>query len=254
MAKFDIEPSSPGSGNARGAVWTLTKANSTFEANYEPTILPGLQSDSTRMRAPKGVARPISWGRQPQRGAKTLAALLVGNIAIAAADPAFAPTKTAPDPPPPASAQPRPLPPTWDLDGLYVWLGPTGAASHVQSQWDSTVGADVAVIRVREHDTLAAIGGSLGASKWTVRGGERAWLDFVVGTPLGGRIVGASLGPIVEFADFAPAHVGGSIGVWAFLGVVPYVRAGYVDALGPFVEIGLHVALPVWRRHVRRAD
>jgi hypothetical protein len=181
--------------------------------------------------------------------------LLVGNVAIATADPAFAPTKTAPDPPPPPSASSPPaLAPTWDLDGLYVWLGPTGAASHVQSQWDSTIGADVTMIRVREHEPLAAIGGSLGASKWTVRGGERMWLDFVAGTKLGGRVVGASAGPIVEISDLAPVRVGGSIGAWAFVGVVPYVRAGYVDALGPFVEIGLHVALPVWRRHVPRAD
>jgi hypothetical protein len=31
------------------------------------------------------------------------------------------------------------------------------------------------------------------------------------------------------------------------LGVVPYARAGLVEELGAFVELGLHVALPVFR-------
>lgn len=166
---------------------------------------------------------------------------------VASADAAFTPTKTDPDPPA-RTAQPS-VPktedePSWDLDGLYLWLGPTGAASHTQAEWDSTFGAHVAVIRVRENELLGAIGATLGASRWTVRGGARFWVDGLIGTRLG-RMVGITAGPILELPELKHPEVGASVGVWAFLGVVPFVRVGTVRELGGFVEIGLHIALPI---------
>jgi hypothetical protein len=138
--------------------------------------------------------------------------------------------------------------PVEDLDGTYVWLGPSGSAGYLAASWDSTVGADLSVIRVREHEALGAVGGTLGASRWTVRGGGRAWLEAIAGTRILGRtMVGVSLGSLVELSDIVHPRVGASIGVWAFTGVTPYVRAGLVDGYGGFVELGVHVALPVWR-------
>jgi len=157
----------------------------------------------------------------------------------------------APDPPArnaPPTLAPAQLPDSSNLDGIYVWLGPSGAASHIDSQWDSTIGADASLIRVREHSLLGAIGGSIGASRWTVRGGGRIWLDAIVGTPIFGRMIGVSAGPIVELADLARPHVGGSVGLWGFTGVTPFARVGAVDQLGMFVEVGIHIALPVFRR------
>ena len=162
------------------------------------------------------------------------------------------PTVIAPDIPPrkhSATVPPSQLPPTWDLDGTYLWLGPTGAASHVDGQWDSTIGASLAVVRIREGEPLGAIGGTFGASKWTERGGGRLWLDGLVGTELEGHMVGASIGPILELAEYARPRIGGSVGVWAFLGVTPFLRVGTVDGLGGFAEIGVHLALPVIRTH-----
>lgn len=144
--------------------------------------------------------------------------------------------------PPPALA------PTWDLDGTYLWLGPTGAASRIAARWDSTFGADAAVVRVREQAPVAVVGGSLGGSRWTVRGGGRLSLDGLVGTRLGGRMFGLSGGPIVELSDIAHPRLGASIGAWGFFGVTPFVRVGAVEQLGTFAEIGVHVALPVIRR------
>jgi hypothetical protein len=103
------------------------------------------------------------------------------------------------------------------------------------------------VVRVREHEVLGAIGASLGGARWTVRGGGHLWLDGVVGTPAYGHMVGLSAGPILELADTRHPKVGGSIGIWAFVGVTPYVRVGAVDGLGAFAEAGLHIALPVLR-------
>lgn len=140
--------------------------------------------------------------------------------------------------------------PSWNLDGLYVWLGPTAAASFVHSRWDSTFGADATVVRVRERESLGVIGGTLSASRWTVRGGGRVSVDALVGTHIG-RMVGASIGPIVELSDVAHPRLGASVGVWAFVGITPFARVGVVEGLGAFAEIGVHIALPVVRRFPR---
>ncbi len=158
----------------------------------------------------------------------------------------FVPTKTDPDPPARVAEPPPAHPPSWDLDGLYFWIGPLGAASRADGTWDSTIGADIALVRVREHDPLGAIGATLGASRWTERGGGRLWLDGLVGTRFG-RMVGVSAGPILELAELAHPRVGASVGLWAFVGVTPFVRVGAVQDLGGFVEVGVHVALPALR-------
>jgi hypothetical protein len=143
---------------------------------------------------------------------------------------------------PPAHATP-----SWDLDGLYIWLGPTGAASRIDADWDSTFGADATVVRVRERAALGVIGATLGASRWTARGGGRIWLDGLLGTRVG-RMVGVSAGPLLELSELSHPRLGGSLGLWAFVGVTPFVRVGTVSDLGNFVEIGVHIALPVIRR------
>lgn len=174
--------------------------------------------------------------------------MLVGLGGAAAADPT---TATTPDEVPreaPPVVAPASFRPSWDLDGLYLWLGPTGAASHVDGQWDSTFGAQLAVVRVRERSALGAIGGAFGASRWTERGGGRLWLDAVAGTRLGGRMVGATAGAILELGELNHPRPGGSIGLWAFVGVTPFARVGVVEDLGTFAEIGVHIALPVIRR------
>lgn len=159
----------------------------------------------------------------------------------------FVPTKVDPDPPP-RRAQTDPPTSTLssDLDGFYVWLGPVGAASRIDNAWDSTVGGDLSFVRVREGELLGTLGGSVGASRWTERGGGRVWLDAIVGTRFG-RMVGVSAGAILELDELAHPRLGASVGIWAFLGVTPFVRAGTVDELGEFIEIGVHIALPVWR-------
>jgi hypothetical protein len=194
--------------------------------------------------------KPSSWGVRPQvilrRPTAAVAWLLV--MGAAAADPVPA---TIPDAPP--QAQPVVVPratftPSWDLDGVYLWLGPIGAASYAGAQWDSTFGGDAALVVVREREPLSLVGLDLGASRWTVRGGGRVWLDALIGTRAPGRMVGASIGAILELSDFVPPRIGGSIGVWAFAGITPFARIGAVSDLGMFAELGLHIALPVLRR------
>jgi hypothetical protein len=213
--------------------------------------------------------KPIHWGLRPQafegqlpravlapapRGAAHVAACAIRTIVclvaiarIAAADPVAATSA-------PSSAVPAPsIPPasfvaSWDLDGTYLWLGPLGAASRIASQWDSTFGADAALVVVRERAPLGLYGANLGASRWTERGGGRVWVDGLAGTHLLDHMVGISLGPIVELSELAHPRLGGSIGLWGFAGVTPFARLGAVADLGAFAEIGIHIALPVLRR------
>jgi hypothetical protein len=174
-------------------------------------------------------------------------AWLVSSGTFAVADP----VTTTPDPPA-RKTIPRVGPsgfrPSFDLDGVYLWLGPSGAGSHVDGDWDSTFGADAAIVRVRERDAIGTIGGSFGASRWTVRGGGRIWLDALIGSRVWGRMIGLSAGPLVELSELAHPKVGGSIGLWMFLGITPFARVGTVQDLGVFGEVGIHIALPVLRR------
>jgi len=180
-----------------------------------------------------------------------MCAVLVAVTRLAAADPS---ASTIPDPPARQHAPvsgPGHLQASWDLDGLYLWLGPTGAASYLRrspGDWDSTFGGDATLVRVREQRRLAVLGGTFGASRWTERGGGRVWIDAVAGTRISAsRMIGVSAGPMVELSDFAHPRYGASAGVWAFVGVTPFLRVGTVEKLGTFAEIGLHITLPVLR-------
>lgn len=148
----------------------------------------------------------------------------------------------------PVVVAPANFTPSWDLDGTYLWLGPLGAASRIDARWDSTFGGDLALVVVRERAPLALVGGDLGASRWTARGGGRVWVDGLLGTHLAGRMVGLSLGPLVELSELAHPRLGASIGVWAFAGITPFARVGAVAEHGIFAELGVHLALPVLRR------
>lgn len=193
-------------------------------------------------------------GSTPQRrnlGVPIKKLMVIASLLAATTGATADPGTMTPDPPRRKTIPrvgPAGFSPSWNLDGLYLWLGPSGAGSHVDGDWDSTFGADVAVMRIRERDAVGAIGGSFGASKWTVRDGGRIWIDALVGTRVCGRMMGVSAGPIVELAELAHPKLGGSVGAWVFLGITPFARVGTVQDLGVFGEVGVHIALPVLRR------
>jgi hypothetical protein len=244
MAKFDISLGYAGDNAA-----DIDEPRDAHKAIPAPApALRSLGTDSIRMRAPKVRANRVQWGMSTPPRLTSMCAMLVGLAGSAAADPS---TGTIPDPPPrqhPPVIGPGRLPPSWDLDGMYLWLGPSGAASHIATAWDSTFGGDATVVRVREQRLVSVVGGTFGASRWTERGGGRVWLDAIAGTRIGtSRMIGVSAGPMVELSDLAHPRYGGSVGVWAFAGVTPFARVGTVDKLGTFAEIGLHITLPVLR-------
>lgn len=145
----------------------------------------------------------------------------------------------------PAVAEPRS---TADLDGIQLWIGPSGAASRTDRGWDSLWGGSVAVLRVREARTLAVSGAWFGAAHYAGGDRGRMWLDAVAGTRrLGGWLVGISAGPTLDVADDHHPRPGASIALWGFVGVVPVVRIGTVAEAGLVVDLGVSLALPAIR-------
>jgi hypothetical protein len=189
----------------------------------------------------------LHWGNRSQAGVVLAVLSGVCLTSLVSADP----VRIVPDAPArsgPAVVPPATFRPTWDLDGLYLWLGPVGAASYIDARWDSTFGAEAALVTVHEGAALGLYGADLGASRWTARGGGRIWLDGLVGTRWSGHMVGVSLGPMVELSALERPKLGASIGVWGYAGIAPFVRLGGVSDLGMFAELGVHIALPVLHR------
>jgi hypothetical protein len=144
----------------------------------------------------------------------------------------------------------RELPNSSDLDGLYLYLGPTAGLVSDSEGWDGAFGGAASLVRVREQQWLGAVGISAGAARFTLEDRGRIWLDAVVGSrrPLGGKLlVGLSAGPVMEVDDLRHPRFGAEGRFWCFVGVVPYVRFGVLERSDSFFEVGLEVALPAVR-------
>ena len=197
---------------------------------------PEILGDHTRLRGrvqPPGARSPRpAWGGQAL-GAVTLALVLLRIPGVAAAE---------------TTPAPAPLRAASDLDGLYLWVGPTGAATRIEGGWDSIFGGGVQVLRVREGAWLGAVGAWIGGGHYAERDGGRVWVEGVVGTRrLLGQMIGVSVGPVVELGDLRHPRVGVQGSIWCFAGVVPYAKAGVLEASGSYVELGLSLSLPALR-------
>lgn len=253
MAKFDISPVSGADKSCWSAILTVEDFS---RANDEPTPQSRYVVDSTRTGIPRqgfatwfrGITSPHVYGMCTILGAFFV---FCGSArADPAQSPRPSPTTLRPDPPlrsRPPVVGPSGFAPSSILDGVYVWLGPTGSLARVEGATDSSIGVAAAIVRVRESAAIGMIGIAAGASLWTARDGGRVWVDGVVGTRLG-RMAGVSVGPLIELGDLHHPRIGGSIGVWAFLGVTPYARVGAIQDGGGFAEVGLHIAFPIFRR------
>ncbi len=60
-------------------------------------------------------------------------------------------------------------------------------------------------------------------------------------------MVGATAGPVIELAELARPKVGGVVGAWVALGVVPYARVALLADGTTSAELGLELALPLRR-------
>lgn len=132
-----------------------------------------------------------------------------------------------------------------DLDGWYVHLGPAVAAVRREGAWDSSVGGELSVTRVHERDRLAVIGARVMAARWSLGGGRVAAEGLAA---FGAWKIGVTGGPLVDLDDLHHPRIGASAAIWCYAGVVPYLRVGVIEASGGFIEAGLEIPLPVFRR------
>ena len=153
------------------------------------------------------------------------------------------------DPPVPTAAPAPGVPPgrpAADLDGVYVTIGFVGAAVHVAGDWYSGAGGEIGVVRVSERRLPAAIGLCGGGLSYAGRDGGRLWLEVeaAVERPLPFAL-GLGLGATAEVDPVRVPRLGFEATLWAFAGAIPYLRAGWQQESGTFVEIGLMVKAPI---------
>lgn len=153
-------------------------------------------------------------------------------------------------PPPPRSRLAFPtvsLRRTNDLDGLYVTVGPVVSITHVEGAWVTAAGAELAAIHIREHAFPAALGLALGGVAYGARDGGRVWLEaeVAVNDPLPIPI-GLALGVAAEVDQTRSPRRGVQATLWAFAGLVPFVRVGTLELEGTFVEAGVMIKIPIF--------
>ena len=136
------------------------------------------------------------------------------------------------------------------LDGTYLALGPIAALVRAgeagEASWDGGFGGEIVLVRVREHEAVASLGISAGALRLTTEDRGRAWSEIMLGSRIAGIHAGLGAGASVEIDEVRPPRWGGHATVWIFAGVVPYARMGVVEGGGPFAEIGIKIAFPVF--------
>lgn len=137
---------------------------------------------------------------------------------------------------------------TADLDGTYLWLGPSGAAAWIEDGWYSSWGAGVQLVRVRERARVGVVGGWLSGVHYAGRDGGRVALEAVIGTRrVLGPMLGLGLGPVLELGDRHHPWAGAQGTAWLYAGISPYLRVGAVVNAGSYVELGVQVSLPARR-------
>ncbi|HVV83152.1 MAG TPA: hypothetical protein VHE35_08725 [Kofleriaceae bacterium] len=162
--------------------------------------------------------------------------------------PGLGPTRAYADEPTATPAPDRHFRSTADLDGTYLWLGPSGAAARIDGGWYSSWGGGLQLLRVREHARLGVVGGWLSGIHYAGRDGGRVALEAVVGTRrLFGPVVGLSAGPVLELGERHHPWAGAQASAWLWAGISPYVRVGTVQDAGGYVELGVQVSLPAHR-------
>jgi hypothetical protein len=146
-----------------------------------------------------------------------------------------------------AHAQKAPRSPA-NLDGLYVTIGPIGAATRVEDEWLSAAGGELSVVYVRERCLPAAVGVDAGGISFAGRAGGRIWAEaeVAIGRPLPVGI-GVSAGLVAEVDANRPPRYGWQGTIWVFAGIIPYFRVGSVEESGGFVELGLMIKIPARR-------
>ena len=134
-------------------------------------------------------------------------------------------------------------------DQGFVAVAAVAGADRVAGTWDEGFGGEVGVghlTRAGEAGTSWVV--SVGALAFATRTGGRAWTEVAVARrPLGDVLIGVGLGPAIELDRQRKPRLGAEATLWAYTGIVPYLRVGTVEREGAFAEAGLRIALPAAR-------
>jgi hypothetical protein len=131
---------------------------------------------------------------------------------------------------------------------MWVTAGPIAGAVHLDDTWNSAVGAELSLVRVREADRVSLVGVAVGFVVFDEREGARVSAELELGSDVGPGF-GFSAGVAGEFDQVTPPRLGAQGTLWFFAGIVPYVRAGVLAETGAFVETGLMIKIPVRIRY-----
>ena len=136
-----------------------------------------------------------------------------------------------------------------DLDGTYLTAGPVAGALAIQDTWNSAVGAELSLVRLREGQFPALLGVSVGGVVFDSAPGLRSWAEVELGIDRWPVKFGVSAGLAAQFDRVVPPHFGAQATLWVFAGIVPYVRIGVLEELGSYFEAGLMIKIPVKIRY-----
>jgi hypothetical protein len=136
-----------------------------------------------------------------------------------------------------------------DLDGTYLTAGPVAGALAIQDTWNSAVGAELSLVRLREGRLPALLGVSVGGVVFDRTPGLRSWAELEAGIDRLPVKLGLSVGLAAQLDRVLPPRFGAQATLWVFAGIVPYVRIGVLDELGSYFEAGLMIKIPVKIRY-----
>jgi hypothetical protein len=133
-----------------------------------------------------------------------------------------------------------------NLDGLYATIGFLGAGVDVEGDWYSGAGGEISLVLVREHSIPGAFGLAGGGLSYAGRDGGRLWLEAETAVNRGLPFaLGLGAGVTAEVDPVRRPRYGAQATLWAFVGPLPYVRVGWCEEIGTFVEVGLMVKVPI---------
>ena len=135
-----------------------------------------------------------------------------------------------------------------ELDGVYLALGPRGAAVRSEGGWDAAFGAELSIYRYRDDARLSILGISGGVLQLSELDGGHALAELGAGTRVAGEFrLGAALGITARLSPIRHPRWGAHATVWGFAGAIPYARAGILQDTGMFMDFGVRIALPALR-------
>ncbi len=133
----------------------------------------------------------------------------------------------------------------------HILLGPQVAAIAIDSEWDSEIGAELHLTRLRTGELLSVLGAGLGAASFSRGETLQLSFDLYVGTGALYEVpLGLSVGSLLKAFDNGRPQLGARTTLWIYHGVMPYLSLSWLrgpnSPAQPGVEIGLKIPFSIW--------